>query len=500
MSKAISNKDLLPKLIRTYGKHCGDGKYVLHLSDMKLYIDGRFCDEFEDDTDFRKCIVNYIAVDGDDVEPWFNMQATGGMVGLVWGDKYSIENLGKDKEGRCNIAKVVKYIQNKYKSSTISETRKKHLRQAEWIEKTKGLDNKSFLRGYKKNYSGCDFIHAVDCIYCCGSNNEGWSLTELERKIINDIDKHSAFIIRLRFPTISALLKAGYLSKQSSERYARWKSIIRKINKRLNTRLPKSEFIKLFNSEFEDVFIDGRLYGEPIKPISKNKPKTVKYKGRTRPCLGSHPDWDNVSWDERLAYSDKKRIEMTEAIKKLGHPRFEVVIHEDSMKHFVECQMKILHLMNFYNCKEKKFRNTGKAFCNNLSLPAFGAYIIDHLDEDKTPYLVGDLNTIINKFGFISGAFTKINDKIFKIRTISDSQMRPADWQARDLGVIDNIYTKMYQDKLENCYKNKTPEVSQRTGAQYMVSSHQTIFDVESLCENYNMYEEWFKETFVEAE
>lgn len=496
MNKIITNKELLPKLIRTHGRHCGDGKYMLSLSDMKLYIDGRFCDEFEDDKDFRKCIVNYIAVDGDVIVPWFNMQATGGWVGLVWGDKYCIDNLGVDKEGRSNIAKVVKFIQSKYKSKTISDTRKKHLHQTEWLEKIKPLKDRSFLRGYKKDYSGCDFLHAVDCIYCCGSNNEGWSLDELERKIINDIDKHSAFIIRLQFPTISALMKSGYLSAQSPERYARWKGIIRKVNKRLNTRLPKVEYNRLFNMEFDEVFIKGRLHGEPIKPISKIKPKKIELTGRKRPDLCSHPDWHNASWDERLSYSDKKQAEMEEAIKKLGHPRFEVIFKNGQMQRMVESQLKSIQLINFYQYKERKCSPSRCAYSNRVSLPAIDTYIIDHLDDDKTPYLIGDLATMVNKFGKITNCFIKLNDRIIKIRTITESKISKLEMEQIDIGTIDMVIAKMIQHKLDDAYKTKKPELSLRTCKQYMVTSHKVIFDSQSLCDNYNMYEKYYQENY----
>jgi len=496
MNKIITNKELLPKLIRTHGRHCGDGKYMLSLSDMELYIDGRFCDEFEDDKYFRKCIVNYIAVDGDDIEPWFNMQATGGWVGLVWGDKYCIDNLGVDKEGRSNITKVVKFIQSKYKSETVSDTRKKHLRQAEWLEKIKSLKDRSFLRGYKKDYSGCDFLHAVDCIYCCGSNNEGWSLDELERKIINDIDKHSAFIIRLQFPTISALMKSGYLSAQSPERYARWKGIIRKVNKRLNTRLPKAEFNRLFDMEFDEVFIKGRLHGEPTKPISKVKPKTVAFTGRKRPDVGSHPDWDNASCKDRLSYSDKKQAEMREAIKKLGHPRFEVIFTNDQMKKMVEGQLKSSQLINFYKFKEQRCEPSNRAYSNRISLPAIGTYIIDHLDENKTPYLIGDLITIVNKFGDITNCFVKLNDRVIKIDTINESKMSKLEMEQIDNGTLDMVIAKMIHSKLDDAYKTKKPEVSLRTGKQYMVPSHKIIFDSQSLIDNYNMYEKYYQENY----
>ena len=65
-----------------------------------------------------------------------------------------------------------------------------------------------------------------------------------------------------------------------------------------------------------------------------------------------------------------------------------------------------------------------------------------------------------------------------------------------DNGTLDMVIAKMIHSKLDDAYKTKKPEVSLRTGKQYMVPSHKIIFDSQSLIDNYNMYEKYYQENY----
>ena len=63
---------------------------------------------------------------------------------------------------------------------------------------------------------------------------------------------------------------------------------------------------------------------------------------------------------------------------------------------------------------------------------------------------------------------------------------------------MDNILINMTQNKLDEGYKlHEEPEVSPRTGNQYMMRSHKVILKYESVRDNYSMFESHFKETYA---
>lgn len=268
MARSTSNEDKLEErlatLIRMFGSKNKNNGYTLGLSGMRLIINGNFAEEFDDCEEEVPCIVNYVAVDASSITPWFNMQATKGMVGLVWGDKYSVGAMGQS-----NVKKIVDYVESKYGTTVKDKKRLAEVRRSEWLKIAKDNNNVFLVGKYDGDDNkdkGCDFNHAVDCIYCCydrsDSKDLGLSLNELKNNILASIDKTAAFFLRVQYPTREALKSSYYLAGQDGERWARWNQIIPLVNKKIFRMIKPHEVKELLASDPSEVLVNGRLKGD----------------------------------------------------------------------------------------------------------------------------------------------------------------------------------------------------------------------------------------------
>ena len=93
--------------IRLHGRKRNDGCYILSVRGLKIIIDGRIAEEYEDLTDFAPCQIDYIAVEPSGTSPWFNMfTAFSTHYPLMSNDKYSLGAAGEKA-----IARIYQYIQ-----------------------------------------------------------------------------------------------------------------------------------------------------------------------------------------------------------------------------------------------------------------------------------------------------------------------------------------------------------------------------------------------------
>lgn len=498
----------LADLIRMFGKKNSNNGYTLGVSSMKLIINGNFCEEFED-IDNAPCIVNYIAVDSSSITPWFNMQATTGMVGLVWGDKYSIGAMGS-----ANVKKIVDYVESTYGTTTTNKEKLMELRRAKWL--SIASDNRTeYLKGiYNDGKSGCDFDHAVDCIYSCysrdKSDNLNLTLDELKNNILKTINKTEAFFIRIKYPTRASLMSSCYLARQDGERYARWSHIIPLINKRIHKMIKPHEIKELIACDPNDVLVDGRLRDDKpanVKTVVKKKAE-VKTEIRQWPAIYSAESYGikDMSTNDWCKWQKEKEAEYAKIVKKLGHPRFEVVIDEKYRQYYQLQIMGIVWMYSFnpYDKDRNKNPEYAKQFAKfyngtkETSIPVDGTIVIDHFDKDKTPYLLGDIIRICDdgyKEDPGKGFFCRIdtpngsNIVTFDFMRVNDIDDR--DWHKnRYSQTARNIHGSICKPKR----MNRKMAVSQRTGMSYAQMGYHARISSNSIKALWNEFDAKFKE------
>lgn len=503
----------LANLIRMFGSKNSKGGYRLGLSNMELKINGNFCEEFED-LDKAPCIVNYVAVDSDDVTPWFNMQALFGWTGLVWGDKYSVGAMGQ-----ANIKKIIDYVESVYGKTIKDKKRLAELRRAEWLKVAKD-NERNFLVGIysddedkKKDDKGVDFHHAVDCVYCCYSRQKsddlGLTLDELKNNILKSIDKTTAFFLRVQYPTRKSLASSYYLAGQSGERYARWSHIIPLVNKKIHRMIKPHEIKELLALDPKDVLVKGRLKGDEQKNVRKIvKPKKAKdgikkkEEPRSWPLLYSAEAYGlKLSTDQWVKWREEKRKEYAAKVKKLGHPRFEIVLGEKYRRYYQLQVMGIVWMYAFNPDDKQKAKYPEHArFYNGTketSIPTLETVVIDHFDKDKTPYLLGDIARICDKGykedpaeGFFCRIDTPLGERIVTYDFIRESDIDDRDWHgdrySREARWIHSHISKPAR-------KNRKLDVSQRTGMSYANLGYHARITGDSVKKLWNVFDKTFE-------
>ena len=194
--------------IRLHGKKRSDGCYVLSVRYLKIIVDGRIAEEYEDMENFAPCQIDYIAVEPSGTTPWFNMfTAFSTHFQLMSNDKYNLSAAG---EGAINS--IYQYIQG-FKEPKDKERLREVLR-SRWIKIANELSKRTYLKGIDGD-EGVWLNHAVDCRYCCYGDSE-FKLEDIETHILNTIGKTEAFFIRVLYPEYNDLHNSGYLAFQTS--------------------------------------------------------------------------------------------------------------------------------------------------------------------------------------------------------------------------------------------------------------------------------------------
>lgn len=486
----ITHEEQLARLIRMHGRETKAGGYRLSVREMEIIIDGRIAEEYEDLEKPAPCQIDYVAVDSASTTPWFNM-FTAFTTGypLMSNDKYAASAMGSKV-----LKRLVDDLTGKYGKTTSDAKRVKELNRAEWVKAVEKHDRRLFLRELPE-YNGCWLEHAIDCVYCCYEKRDviknGLTLDMVEKLIINAIDKTAAFFIRVQFPTNESLLDSSYLASQDGERWARWNHIIPLVCEKVDGLITSTEVVSLMSKKPAAVLKDGRLPGNPLKPVKKlPAPSKVVRAHRDYPDMGSHPNWDKASWDARINHSKRMEKKFEALTKKMGHPRFEIVL-DKSLTDYYRKQVMGLAWKFFYNpdSENKPSKPEHVRVYNGsteTSLPSIGSVVIDHFDDDKTPYLLGDIiNLASSKNSDDSEFFTRVKssagkDIIVQFDFIRNGRLRDSDWSNDPYSRMAKLQYANDAELLNLINKFKMP-VSERTGMQYMLHTHHARITVSAL-------------------
>lgn len=190
--------------------------YVPVRKDVKIEFDGRICvDSYEDLPSYAPCIVTVLYADSITEHVWFNQKTNfNTMFGDPYNDDYNLHILSQK-----NYKEIVEYLNTipvkhtKKKSSYKNEWSKlayKFLQQDNWYSECGSL-NKEII------YS--DFIHSVDCWFCCDHNPLSNDIDKIiEEKYLNNLDNSTMIAIKMLYPTINEFNDDMYLSNQTIER------------------------------------------------------------------------------------------------------------------------------------------------------------------------------------------------------------------------------------------------------------------------------------------
>jgi len=456
--------------IRLHGNKRGS-EYILSVRHLEIIIDGRIAEEYEDLEDFAPCQIDYLGVSSDSIEPWFNMfTAFNTGFPLMSNDKYNFSKYCAGEEG---VSAVYQYVQE-FKTSK-DKKRLRAVMRAKWLKTVKEKENGTYLKGVGVE-NGCSLSHAVDCSYTCHDTSDlkgGVSLEVKENHILKAIGKTEAFFIRVQYPDLKSLLDMGYLAWQDAERAARFRHIIPKINDKVNSLITKKEVNRLIEKAPNKVIFKGRLKGDP-KPKLR-KPAKIKAKDiRTSPDFGNHPNeklsWGGEDGKKRIKYRRRVENKIRRKLDKLDIPRFELIL---PFEHGIAFRFQIQQIVKNYNIMYDK--SNYARFYNgtaDICLPSLGAKVIDHYDEDKTPYALGDLvkwfdSRSSRRDSDISELFFRVkyeDDKKGKIVTFSFiSNWSDNDW---DSPTHSGEFSIMARNLINASQQN--PLKSQRTGMTYM--------------------------------
>jgi hypothetical protein len=393
-------------------------------------------------------------------------------------DDYAFTALGIE-----TVKRIVKTISGKYKDRKhIGQKRQSEINRIKWLSyiNKHNLDHvflTDHIKEKDKNYPH-DLLSAVDHVYCCYNTDTvkktQISLMRIENMIINQIDKSTAFFIRIKFPTYKSLEEGSYFASQSGERYARWKHLIRLVNRRIHKRLKPQEFKRLLLEEPTEVIKKKKLIVDE-KPIY-NRKKIIR-------DLNITPSYPKFKEGEQKNKNGK---------------RFEIVVSDEN-KEFIVNQFKNIALRYAYGFKtvrEMWFENSMRFF-----IPSIGTTVIDHHDENKTPYLLGDVINIMS-FGFpVKSTFIKIKheDKELDIDIdfVEDWSIRPSDISR----FSDDLYgrTAKWQLKfIDDVWKQRDgkPVISERTGMQYRRKTYKSRPDFQSIKQLFGFFDKEFDQHF----
>ena len=214
-NKNITEKEI-SKLICERGLVKNDHVFVVPVrKDVIIEFDGRICvDSYEDLPTYAPCIVTCLYADAITEHVWFNQTTNfNTMFADMHNDDYNLHILSQK-----NYQQIVDYlntipVNKKKKSSYKNEWLKlahKFLRQNIWY---------SEFGNFNRQVSYSDFIHSVDCWFCCDNNPLNNDIDKIiEEKYLNNLDEPSMIAIKMLYPTITEFEDAMYLSNQTLNR------------------------------------------------------------------------------------------------------------------------------------------------------------------------------------------------------------------------------------------------------------------------------------------
>lgn len=464
------------ELVRMFGEKQSSDAYRLRL-DFDFIIDGRIAEEYEDLPEKANCLVKYLQIESKDVRPWFHMvTAFTTHFPLMSNDKYGLSAINQSE-----WELVVKNIVTKYGYNTNDKNAIKELKRVNWINFIKENMFKIKLRQdskwLKKKYSEYSLIEGtiLDSFYSCFSTKNaeklGMTFEELEDVILNSINKTEALFLKIIYPTLKAFRDSGYLGKQGYERYERWKRITEMVWHRVELFIKDLDIGKITQNDPQDILINNRLPNDPVPNVGYSlKKEGLKFEKRYPPKIGYPKGYDFRKFDI-AAFDKAKKIELEKA-KKLGHPRFEIVLNEEAN----EC-VALQLLGNFYFTRYIEKSKSDTWYKNDIIVPSYETIIIDHLDKDKTPYLLGDFN-INMPVNFAPEFFIRVNingeENIIEIRKKIDHiyDKRIQEKMCYDYSIGARLILDDIIDRYDLFWFEEALDVSQRSGQSFLLKTY----------------------------